>query len=106
MDGSFEAKFKKNEIVVVPVMVTDDYRVERVVAWVAGDPSDGYREITLQQAEDDLFPLEIGPELHGNHSILYYVVASDRSGHQAFFGSPDAPFKIERVKWFKKVIPN
>jgi len=106
VDGSFEAKFKKNEIVVVPVMVTDDYRVERVVAWVAGDPSDGYREITLQQAEDDLFPLEIGPELHGNHSILYYVVASDRSGHQAFFGSPDAPFKIERVKWFKKVIPN
>ncbi len=59
-----------------------------------------------QQAGDDLFPLEIGPELHGNHSILYYIVASDRSGHQAFFGSPDAPFEIERVKWFKKVIPN
>ncbi len=105
VDGSFEAKFKKNETVIVPVVVTDDYRVERVVAWVAGDQSEGYREIVLQGSGNDLFPLEIGPDVHGNHSVLYYIEATDRSGHRAFFGSPDAPFEIERVKWFNKVIP-
>ncbi len=106
VDDSFEAKFKKNETVVVPLEVTDDYRVENVVAWVAADPSAGYREVSLQRVGEFSYPLEIGPDLHGNQSVVYYVVASDRSGHQAFFGSPDAPFEIERVKWFKKVIPN
>lgn len=105
VDGSFEAKFKKNETVVVPVIVTDDYRVERVVAWIAAGSSPEYREIALQSAGNDQYPLEIGPDLHGNQDVVYYVVATDRSGHQAFFGSPDAPFKIERVKWFNKVIP-
>jgi len=106
VDPAFDPGFKKNETVVLPLTVTDDYRVERVTAWLWVDRDSDYRSITVEPAGDGIFRLEITPEIHGNKKVLYYIVASDRAGHKAFLGSPDAPFEIERKKWFKKMLPN
>jgi len=105
VDPGFEPGFKKNETVVVPLTVTDDYRVERVSAWLWVDQESDYREVVVEPAGGGSYQLEITPEIHGNKKVLYYIVASDRTGHKAFLGSPDAPFEIERKKWFKKVLP-
>jgi hypothetical protein len=105
LDPGFSNGFKKGQTVVVPLTVTDDYRVERVTAWLwTGDATD-YREFAVEPTGDDSYQLKIGPDVHANKTVMYYIVASDPAGHKAFLGSPDAPFEIERKKWFKKVLP-
>lgn len=105
LDPAFDPAFKKNETVVVPLTVTDDFRVERVSAWVGTGESQRYQEVVLQPAADGTCPLEITPEMHGNRTVFFFVMASDPAGHQVYLGSPDAPYEIERKKWFNKVIP-
>ncbi len=105
LDPAFEAAFKKNETVAVPLTVTDDYRVERVAAWVGTSQGQQYNEVVLEPDGDGSCLLEISPEMHGNRTVYFYVVASDPAGHQVYLGSPDAPYEVERKKWFKKVIP-
>ncbi len=105
LDPEFEAAFKKNQNVVIPLTVTDDLRVERVSAWVGTTESQQYREVVLEPAADGSCPLAITPEMHGNRTIFFYVVAADPAGHQVYFGSPDAPFEVTRKRWIDKVIP-
>lgn len=105
LDPSFEAAFKKNETVLVPLTVTDDFRVESVSAWIGTGGGKAYQEVVLEAAADGSCPLEITPEMHGNRTVYFYVTASDPAGHEVYLGSPDAPYEIERKKWFNKVIP-
>jgi hypothetical protein len=89
--AGFEPVLRKNETAVVPIEVRDDYRVERVTAWVSRDPAAGFEEIALASEGGSLYPLRITPEQHGNDRVLFYVVATDRSGHASRLGSRSSP---------------
>jgi hypothetical protein len=97
-----ELGFKKNETVTVPLRVTDDYRVERVVVHARNEADDGYLQIPLEPAGDGLYNFVVSPDLHGNRSVDFFVVAKDHSGHIGRLGSQDQPQTVTRKKWFKK----
>ena len=99
----FDPVVRKNEPVVVPIQVRDDYRVERVVAWVRTVSDQGFREVVLEDEGSGLYPLRLEPEAHGNESVLIYVVAGDRSTHQSQLGSPEQPLSLERRRWFQRL---
>lgn len=102
--AGFEPVFRKNETTVVPIEVRDDYRVERVTAWVGGDPASDFREIALAAEDGGLYSLQVTPQLHGNDAVLFYVVAVDRSGHTSQLGSAEQPLRLERKGWLKRLL--
>ena len=99
----FDPVIRKNETVVVPLDVRDDYRVERVTAWLSDDPAVGYHELVLEASGGGLYPLRIDPQVHGNSGVVFYVVATDRSGHEFRLGSADQPLSLERRNWFQRL---
>ncbi len=100
--AAVELGFKKNETVTVPLRVTDDHRVERVVVHARNESDDGYLQIPLEKSGDGLYHFVVAPELHGNKSVEFFVVARDPSGHVGRFGSQDEPQTVTRKRWFKK----
>jgi hypothetical protein len=101
--AGFDPVIRKGETTVVPIEVSDDYRVEEVTAWVGRDPASGFQEIALSSEGGGLYPLPITPEMHGNDSVLFYVVATDRSGHSSRLGSAEQPLSLERRGWLKRL---
>jgi serine/threonine protein kinase len=73
--------FKKNATLTVPLKVSDDYRVEEVVVHARNESDDGYLQIPLERSDDGMFHFTVGPQLHGNQDVAFYVVARDHSGH-------------------------
>ena len=101
---AMELGFKKNETITIPLRVSDDYRVERVVVHARNEADDGYLQILIQPDGEGLYNFSIAPELHGNKHVYFFVVARDRSGHVGRLGSQDEPQKVTRKKWFKKLL--
>jgi hypothetical protein len=99
---AMELGFKKNATVIVPLRVTDDYGIERVVVHARNDADDGYLQIPLEAAGDGFYHFVVTPELHGNKNVRFFVVARDSSGHIGRFGSQDEPHTVVRKRWFKK----
>jgi hypothetical protein len=102
LQEGFEPRFKKNTTIVVPITVTDDYRVARVVVGLRADGEADYHEIELQSAGNGSYPLEIGPDRHGNRRLSFFVSAEDRSGHRSRLGGPAEPIELVRKRWYKK----
>ena len=98
----FEPRFKKNATIVVPITVTDDYRVVRVVVGLRADGENDYQEIELRPAGNGSYPLEIGPDRHANRKLSFFVSAEDRSGHESRLGGPSDPIELVRKRWYKK----
>jgi hypothetical protein len=98
----FQGAFKKNESAVVPITVTDDYRVQRVAVFVRRKDDSSYREIELQPVSQGLYRFEATPDLHRNAKLFFYVVAADRSGHETTLGSAAQPLELERKRWYRR----
>jgi hypothetical protein len=101
--AGFEPVIRKNETTVVPIEVRDDYRVDRVTAWVANEKSADFEEVALASDGGSRYRLEVTPQLHGNGRVRFYVVAVDRSGHTASLGSAEQPLGLDRRGWFKRL---
>jgi hypothetical protein len=99
----FEAVIRKNETTVVPIEARDDYRVERVTAWVRSEQATEFEEIALASEDGSLYRLQVTPELHGNDRVLFYVIAFDRSGHTTRLGSAEQPLVLDRRGWLKRL---
>jgi serine/threonine protein kinase len=99
---AMELAFKKNATLTVPLRISDDYRVEKVVVHARNESDDGYLQIPLVKSDDGMFHFTVDPQLHGNKDVAFYVVARDHSGHVGSLGSRDEPEVIMRKKWFKK----
>jgi serine/threonine protein kinase len=98
----FAPEFRKKETVVVPITVTDDYRVERVAVFVRGGDDVGFQEIPLRSPDGIVYPFEVTPEIHGKGDVVFYAIAEDRSGHQGRLGSAEQPLLLERKRWYKR----
>lgn len=99
---TLELAFRKDRPLTIPIRITDDYRVERAVVLVRTATHRDYQEIPLRSSGDDVYPLEVGPKIHGNEDVEFYVVATDVSGHETRLGGPDGPLKVERKKWYQR----
>ena len=102
--GDGPLTFKKNEILTVPVRVSDDLRVERVVAHARNESDADYLQIPLEPSGGGVYTFTVSPDLHGNQNVYFYVVARDPSGNLGRLGAQDAPITIERSRWFKKIL--
>lgn len=98
----FAPEFRKKETVVVPITVTDDYRVERVAVFVRGGDDVGFQEIPLRSPDGIVYPFAVTPEIHGKGDVVFYAIAEDRSGHQGRLGSAEQPLLLERKRWYKR----
>jgi serine/threonine protein kinase len=98
----FAPEFRKKETLVVPITVTDDYRVERVVVFVRSAGDADFREITLRSADGVVYEFEVTPEIHDRGDVAFYAIAEDRSGHQGRLGSAERPLLLERKRWYKR----
>jgi serine/threonine protein kinase len=98
----FNFAFKKDTTVVVPITVTDDFRVRRVVVFVKGKSDASFREIELRPVSQGLYRFEATPAVHGNAKLFFYVVATDQSGHQSTLGDAAQPLQLDRKRWYKK----
>ncbi len=101
--AGFDPVIRKNETTVVPIEVRDDYRVERVTAWIRSEQATEFQEIALASEDGSLYRLQVTPELHGNDRVLFYVVAVDRSGHTTGLGSAEQPLILDRRGWLKRL---
>jgi hypothetical protein len=100
--ADLELEYRKNRALTVPIRISDDYRVARAVVLVRTESSPEFREIALRDSGDGVFPFHVGPDLHGNESVEFYVVATDQSGHETRLGGPEGPLTIERKRWFER----
>ena len=98
----FELAYRKNDTLVVPLKVTDDYRVRQVAVLVKTESHPEFREIQLEDMGEGSYPFEVGPELHENSWLQFYVIATDPSGHETRLGGPQGPLTIVRKKWYQK----
>ena len=101
--AGFDPVIRKNETTVVPIEVRDDYRVERVTAWIRSEQATEFQEIALASEDGSLYRLQVTPELHGNDRVLFYVAAVDRSGHTTRLGSAEQPLALDRRGWLKRL---
>lgn len=99
--AGFEPRFKKNEVLTVPVRISDDYRLASAKAFVRTEERTSYREIQLKHVSGDEYVLEISPAVHANASVVQlYIVATDPSGHSSSFGTAGKPYEIKRKRLF------
>jgi len=98
----FAPEFRKKETLTVPIIVTDDYRVERVVVFVRSAGDVEYQEIPLRSADGLEYRFEVTPAIHDKGDVAFYAIAEDRSGHQGRLGSAERPLLLERKRWFKR----
>src|SRR6185436_19211471 len=91
--------YEKGAIVTVRLRVTDDQRVESVEAWAR--PEGGrFTKVSVRPLGGSDYELQIGPDLHQNKNIDFYVTAADPSGHTSSLGNLQRPQKIKRKRWF------
>lgn len=102
LGGEADLAFRKNREFVVPLLIEDDYRVERAFAMVRPESLTDYRELPLVRGEGDRWQLEVPPALHANEDVLFYVVAVDRSGHRGTLGSAEEPVRADRKRWWQR----
>lgn len=101
--ASGDASYEKGATVTVRLRITDDQRVESAEAWAR--PEGGrFTKVSLRHLGGSEYELEIGPDLHQNKNIDFYVTAADPSGHTSSLGSVQRPQKIKRKRWFSKVV--
>jgi hypothetical protein len=98
-----ELLFDKDSPVTITVRITDDFRVVDAVAMVRGQGSSEYREVPLSAPDGDLYALVIGPELHRNDPVEFYIEAIDTSGQFGRLGSPSEPLELKRKGVFKRI---
>ncbi len=98
--ASFEPRFKKNEVLSVPVRIVDDFRVVSAKAYVRGEGQAQYREVQLKHLGGEQYVFELSPAVHGNASVELYIVATDTLGHSSSLGTASKPYEVKRRRLF------
>ncbi|NOZ95911.1 MAG: hypothetical protein GXP47_14400 [Acidobacteria bacterium] len=102
LQPGFKLRFKKNQDLVIPFLVTDDLGVASVTVHIRRKGERNYREVPLHHASGDHWPLKLTPQLHGNTTVELFVTATDGSGHTGSLGTAQRPLKVLRKRWYQK----
>lgn len=98
-DGYF-LEYARGTVANLSFRVTDDYEVKSVKA-MARPQGGKMREMTLKKNKFG-YDLEIPASFHQNGTVELYVVATDLSGHEGFYGSPDSPKQLKRSSGYTR----
>jgi hypothetical protein len=95
-DG-YSLDYSRGNVVELSFRVTDDYQV-RSVKLMAKPPGGKMREYPLETSRGgDAYTAEMPSSFHQNGTVELYVVATDLSGNEGHFGTPDKPMKLTRI---------
>jgi serine/threonine protein kinase len=75
--------------------VTDDYQVQEVQMF-ARVGKGKMQELELEATRAGIYKVLIPANYHNNSTVDFYVVATDRSGHSGYFGTPEEPQHLIR----------
>lgn len=100
-DG-YDLYYDRGQAVELSFRVTDDYEVAGVTM-MARPEGGGMREMALARSPFG-YTVEIPPAFHRNGAVDFYVVATDPSGHEGWFGTPDQPRKVQRRQGFEQLV--
>lgn len=100
-DGFF-LDYDRGQVVELSFRVTDDYLV-RGVKLMARPEGGRMRELSLEKSTLG-YTAEIPADFHRNGTVELYVVATDASGHEGFFGTPDQPKLMQRRQGFDRLV--
>ena len=97
LDGAELPTYRRNQSVELSFVVTDDYRVVGVEAWVRV-PGDGWQAADLEETSGGRYKLTITRDHHQNKRKLeLYLKATDVSGNDGgTFGTRGAPKTLNR----------
>ncbi len=91
-------QYKKGTGATITVRIDDDHRVAGAHLFARVEGSGEFVELPLRRGSGDLWSAEISPEFHNNHTVEFYVTASDYSGHVGQLGRRDDPLKLKRKR--------
>lgn len=95
-DGYF-LEYSRGTVVELSFRVADDYEIKSVKL-MAKPPGGKMREYPLEVSRTmGFYTAEMPASFHQNGTVEIYVVATDLSGNQGHFGTPDKPMKVTRI---------
>jgi serine/threonine-protein kinase len=100
-DGFF-LDYDRGQVVELSFRVTDDYLV-RNVKLMARPEGGKMREIGLEKSTLG-YTAKLPVDFHRNATVELYVVATDPSGHEGFFGTPEVPKLLQRRRGFERLV--
>ncbi len=90
----FYLDYDQSRVVELSFRVKDDYMI-RSIKMMARPEGGKMREMPLEKSTFG-YDVEIPSSYHRNGTVDFYVVATDISGHEGWFGTPDRPQKVKR----------
>jgi serine/threonine-protein kinase len=100
-DGFF-LDYDRGQVVELSFRVKDDYLV-RSVKLMARPEGGRMREIHLEKSTLG-YSAELPVDFHHNGTVELYLVATDPSGHEGFFGTPEVPKLLQRRRGFERLV--
>ncbi len=93
----FGLEYSRGNPVRLEFKVRDDYEVRGVTMW-ARPPGGKMREMRLQHHKGiSYWSVDIPVSYHQNGTVELYLKATDRSGHEGWFGTTSKPMKLTRI---------
>ena len=96
-------EYARGTVAELSFRTTDDYQV-KTVKLMARPAGGKFRDLPLETTRTGYSTVRIDPDFHHNGTVELYVVASDLSGHEGYFGSPDNPLQLKRKQGFERLI--
>jgi len=100
-DGFF-LDYDRGQVVELSFRVTDDYQV-RSVKLMARPEGGRIREMPLEKSTRG-YTAKFPPDFHRNGTVEIYLVATDPSSHEGFFGTPNQPKLMQRRQGFDRLV--
>ena len=102
-------EYSKDEAALIVFRVRDDFRIERVTVRARAAGGD-WQAMPSRRRDGDArageYALEIGPDLHRNEAVEFYITATDPSGQEGAAGSAERPLELKRRRWFHRILPD
>jgi tetratricopeptide (TPR) repeat protein len=93
-DG-FYLEYSRGTPVELSFRASDDYQVEKVQLFARVGRAK-MSEMPLEATRSGTYTVLIRPGYHNNSTVDFYVVATDKSGHLGYFGTPETPKQLTR----------
>ncbi|HEX3126277.1 MAG TPA: hypothetical protein VH394_03010 [Thermoanaerobaculia bacterium] len=93
----FGLEYSRGNPVELGFRVRDDYEIKSVKMW-AKAPGGKMKEMKLEEhLAGGYWSIVLPVSYHQNGTVELYVQATDRSGHEGWFGTRDKPMKVTRI---------
>ncbi len=92
-------EYKKGAQATIALRIRDDHRIRGARFFARVEGATEFVELPMRRGAGEDWSVEISPEFHHNHTVEFYVTASDYSGHAGNLGSSKEPLKLKRKRW-------